>query len=336
MRITEREITAPVRFTNEAGLLNRDAVGWTRTQLHDTSGIGGRKAWGRNKRWEYWSVIGPRFMVSLTVSSIDYLGSEEVWVFDRESGAELQQTALVPFGHGVTLPASLHGGRSHVKAGRLEIWIDPLDNATRLAFRTPEAEGELIATRPAGQEHMGVVVPWSDKRFQYTVKDVALPVTGAVVVRGEEHAIDADGPAWGVLDHGRGRWPYDVAWNWAAGSGIVDGRRIGIQLGDKWTIGSGSTENCLFVDGRAHKISEELVWDYDTSDYLRPWRIRGELADLTFTPFHDKKSATNVGVIQAKTDQCFGHWAGWMATDEGEQVRVDGAVGFAEDVHNRW
>jgi hypothetical protein len=336
MRLSEREITEAISFTGPDGLLNRDAVGWTRSQLHDTSGIDGRKTWGRNKRWEYWSVIGERFMVSLTVSNIDYLGSQEVWVFDRETGVEHQHTALVPFGRGVTLPPSLGGGRAHVKAGKLEIWIDPVEAGTRLAFRTPDVSGELIASRPDGQEHMGVVVPWSDRRFQYTVKDVALPTTGTLVIDGTGHQIDAGGPAWGVLDHGRGRWPYDVAWNWAAGSGIVDGRRIGIQLGDKWTTGSGSTENCLFVDGRAHKISEELTWEYDTSDYLAPWRVHGELVDLTFTPFHDKKTRTNVGVIHAKTDQCFGHWAGWMATDAGEKVRVDSAVGFAEDVHNRW
>src|SRR5690606_1708122 len=126
-----------------------------------------------------------------------------------------------PFGRGVTLPPSLHGGRAHVKAGKLEITIDPEADGIRLAFRGQGVSGELFAARPAGQQHMGVVVPWSDRRFQYTVKDVALPATGTITIEGETHAIEADGPAWGVLDHGRGRWPYDVTWNWAAGSGIV-------------------------------------------------------------------------------------------------------------------
>ena len=337
MRITEREITEPVALTaSDTRLLNRAAVGWTRTQLHDTSAIGTRVAWPRNKRWEYWSVIGERFMVSLTVSDVDYLGSQEVWIFDRETGQQHHATALVPLATGVTMPGSLGGGRSHVKAGKLEITLDPDESGTRLRFRIPGAEGDLFAARPPGQEHMGVVVPWSETRFQYTVKDVALPASGSLTVDGVTHAIDAGGPAWAVLDHGRGRWPYDVHWNWAAGSGIVDGRRIGIQLGDKWTNGTGSTESCFFVDGRAHKISEELTWEYELADVMAPWRVHGELADLTFTPFHNKHSQVSALVISARTDQCFGHWTGWMATDAGERVRVDGAVGFAEDVHNRW
>ena len=81
---------------------------------------------------------------------------------------------------------------------------------------------------------MGVVVPWSARRFQYTVKDVARPALGSLWVDGVEHPVAA-GDSWAVLDHGRGRWPYAVHWNWGAGSGLVDGRVIGVQVGGRWT-----------------------------------------------------------------------------------------------------
>jgi hypothetical protein len=337
MIITERELTALVSLTNAAGLLNPDAVGWSRHPLHDTSGIDGRRVWGRNKRWEYWNIIGPRFIIGLTVSSIDYLGSEEVWVFDRETERTWHRTALVPFGRGVQLAPSLGGGTASITAGRLSITIDDVaGGGWHLRATIPGVELDVRVEKPVGSESLAVVVPWSEKRFQYTVKDVALPATGTLVIDGETHDLADGGPAWAVLDHGRGRWPYDVKWNWAAGSGVVDGRRIGIQLGAQWTDGTGSTENCLFVDGRASKISEELEWRYDTGNYLAPWRIRGELADLEFTPFYDKASSTQLGILAARTDQLFGHWAGWVTDESGEKVSVDGVIGFAEDVHNRW
>jgi hypothetical protein len=90
------------------------------------------------------------------------------------------------------------------------------------------------------------------------------------------------------------------------------------------------------VDGRLHKISEELRWEFDRSDHLSPWRVLGERVELTLQPFHDKVSSTNVGVIQASTNQCFGTWSGWVLDDRDRRVRVDGVAGFAEDVHNRW
>ena len=172
-----------------------------------------------------------------------------------------------------------------------------------------------------------MVVPWSPRLFQYTVKDVARPAVGRLWVDGVEHAVPA-GESWAVLDHGRGRWPYSMHWNWGAGSGVVDGRVIGLQVGGRWTDGTGSTENALVVDGRVHKVSEELAWDYDPADWLAPWRVRGELADLTFTPFWDHASSTNLGVLAQRADQCFGHWTGWMSDDAGERVAVDGILGL--------
>ena len=79
--MTERELTTPVPLTLPNGRLNPDAVGWARRPLVDTSGLA--RGRGRNKRWEYWNVITPTHIMSLTVSSIDYAAVHEVWVFDR-------------------------------------------------------------------------------------------------------------------------------------------------------------------------------------------------------------------------------------------------------------
>jgi hypothetical protein len=116
----------------------------------------------------------------------------------------------------------------------------------------------------------------------------------------------------------------------------VDGRVIGLQLGSKWTDGSGSTENAVTVDGHLTKIGEELVWDYEPEHFMRPWHVHGAAADLTFSPFYDKRSRTNALLIASSTDQLFGVWTGWVLDDTGTRVRVDGIEGFAEEVLNRW
>lgn len=60
LAVREREITDPVPLTRPDGRLNPGAVGWTRTPLITTDGIGrGRAGKGRNKRWEYWAVTTP-------------------------------------------------------------------------------------------------------------------------------------------------------------------------------------------------------------------------------------------------------------------------------------
>jgi len=217
----------------------------------------------------------------------------------------------------------------------VRIDIDEVDGGTRLRAAGSRVRVDITAERPPGHESLGVVVPWTDRLFQYTVKDVARPAVGTVWVDGEAYDVPA-GESWAVLDHGRGRWPYAMHWNWGAGSGRTDGRVVGVQIGGKWTDGTGSSENSLLVDGRLTKISEELVWSYDTDDWLAPWRVSGETVDLTLTPFHLKRSVTDLKVFSSRTHQCFGHWSGHVRDETGEWIRVADLVGWAEDVRNRW
>ncbi len=332
----ERELVEPVRLTGLDGRLNRAAVGFARSPLVDTSGIGrGLRGWGRNKRWEYWSIITPTHIAAMTVSSLDYAAVHEVWVYDRASGDEAGASVTVLPSRGVELPGSLGGGPVSARAKKLAIEFTPLPGAgTRLRAEIAGAVIDVVVQRPAGHDCLAVVVPWSDTRFQYTVKDVALPASGSITVDGVKHPVP-QGESWAVLDHGRGRWPYDVTWNWGAGSGRWNGRTVGLQVGGKWTAGTGMTENGVVVDGHLHKIGAELRWQYATDHFLAPWRVSGGGLDAQLIPFHDKVSRTNLGVLAGATDQCFGLWSGTFDTGT-EVVEFRELVGFAEHVHNRW
>ena len=312
------------------GSLNPAAVGWARRPLVDTSGIDGRRGWPRNKRWEYWNVVTPTHVLAATVSSIDYAAVHEIWVFDRASEQTWGKAATVLPARGAVLPANLGDAAASAQAQGLAIDITPEEGGVRLQARADRVSFDVLVRRPADQDCLAVVVPWSRRRFQYTVKDVAQPVSGSLVIDGITHPVPA-GESWAVLDHGRGRWPYDVHWNWGAGSGRVDGQVFGIQVGGKWTVGSGSTENGILLGGRLHKISEELDWRYDLADWRRPWRVIGGDLDATFTPDFDRTAVSNLGIISSRTDQCFGHWSGRYA-----DIAFDGIYGWAEDVHNRW
>ncbi|MCC2318737.1 DUF2804 domain-containing protein [Cellulomonas chengniuliangii] len=331
---SEREITEPVDLCLPSGRLNPAAVGWSRRRLHRTA----LRGWGRAKRWEYWGVMTPTHVIGLTVASLDYAAQHQLWVLDRATGEEVDRVAVVPFARGAVLPASLGGGPASARARGMEATITEGDCRTRLRARTDRVQVDLLSVVGENHESLGVVVPWSDRQFQYTVKDVARPVTGTIVVDGTAHDVPEDG-SWAVLDHGRGRWPYSMRWNWGAGSGVVDGHVVGVQVGGRWTDGTGSTENALMLDERVHKNSDELVWEYDRADWLAPWRVHDaarERVDLTFTPFHERASRMNLGIVAGETHQCFGTWTGWMTTDAGDRVRVDGVEGWAEEARNRW
>ena len=355
----EPELTEAVSLTLPNGRLNRAAVGWTTQPIVDTSGIA--RGRGRNKRWEYWNIATPTHIVGLTVSHIDYACVPEIWVYDRATGESRGAAATVIPPRGTVMASTLEQGRSMTRAKNLSIDIDEVLSGeaaggggagsvtgvgavrgTRLRMAMPGVSLDVVAALPERHERLAVVVPWSDTKFQYTVKDLARPATGWLRIGGVEHEVGgASGEAWAVLDHGRGRWPYDINWNWGAGSGrsaLAGGRVIGVQVGAKWTEGTGVSENAFFVDGHMHKIHGEVEWRYSVEGerWREPWRVTGGGLDATFVPFHNKRTRTDLVVLQGHTDQCFGEWSGSFVTADGETIEFDGLIGWAEEVHNRW
>lgn len=340
MSAEERELTEDVDLCTEDGRLDPAAIGWARRPVH-RCGLPG--SWGRRKRWDFWGVTGPGHVLQLTYADLDYLGIVDVWFCELSSGRAFTRSVPVPVAREMAMPDRVGGTPLRFARRGLEVSMLEIDRGTRLEVATSGFEAEVFVNRPEGHESLSVVIPWSDRRFQCTTKDVSRPAEGRVRWGGRTFAFASDGRSWGVLDFGRGKWPYRTKWNWGAAAGYVDhdGRpmRLGLQLGGKWTVGTGMTENALCVDGRLSKLSEELVWSYDTRDFLRPWTIRAPRSrrvDLTFTPIHDKVSRLSAGVIAQSIDQCFGSYAGTVVPDDGRAITVDGLFGWAEEATWRW
>ncbi len=125
-----------------------------------------------------------------------------------------------------------------------------------------EVDADVRVDRRPGHESLGVVVPWSTRRFQYTVKDDR-PAGARARSSSEGRRATCSARTRGRCSTtAAGRWPYRISWNWGSGSGrLADGRVVGVQVGGAWTDGTGCTENALIVDGRLHKIGEELRLD---------------------------------------------------------------------------
>lgn len=330
----------PVDLTDEVGhRLNDDARGWSRRPVH-TANLRGH--WGRNKKWDYWAVLADGFVVSGVYANVDYLGLADVWWCDLSTGRTGGGGLFVPGGGGLRLPSMSGRAPLHVsrKGFRIDINDDAHGNTVITAsWREKDSNSgtlSMVMELPEGHESVNVVIPWSDRRFQFTTKHQARPVRGSMTIGDRTVSLD---DAWGVVDIGRGRWPYSTRWNWGGGAGRASsGAVIGIQIGGRWTAGTGFTENGILVDGRLHKIGRELVWDYDWDDPMRPWHVMdpdGQI-DITLTPVFDKHSKTNALVLRTETHQVFGSWSGFVVDDDGVRHELEGLRGFAEESRSRW
>lgn len=353
MATHEREITEPLDLCMPDGKhLNPSAKGWSRQPLH-TGNLRGR--WGRTKKWDYWAVLAGDLLIAATYADVDYLGIANVWWHDMATDKTGGHDRPNPGARGISLPdrPGTVPLRFQEKGFQIEIVDEPaggdLSAATVIRANWTERDGssaelDVRIDQPEGHESLNVVIPWSSTTFQYTSKHQARPARGHLRVGDHTYVIGGDraddSDAWGVLDVGRGRWPYSTRWNWAGGAGrAADGHAVvGVQMGAKWTEGTGYTENGVIVDGRLNKIGEELRWDYSWDEPMRPWHVtdsRGEL-DLVLTPRYDKHSRVNALVLATEVHQVFGTWSGHVTADDGTRHHLDGIQGFAEESRSRW
>ncbi len=335
----EPELTVPVDLCDARGNLNLNAVGWSRQPLH-TCNITGHTP--RKKRWNYWCLNTDSMLFSATVADVDHYVLAFVYLFDFAARRLVERTAILPAG-AIDLPPHVRGDVRFEQGGRSVVCTEE-EGGTRIAVAWPDFGGvplsvDLFVERAAGHETMNVVIPWSRERFQFTSKQNCLPVTGEIILGDEQIRLAPADAAFACLDFGRGVWKYRTAWNWgSASTRLPDGRTLGLQLGAKWTDGTGMTENAILLDGRISKLGEDIPFVYDEGDFMKPWRIKSPSGrvNLRFTPFHERVAKAKTGILSSEVHQMFGYYAGSVVPDGGERISVDHVFGWIEEHKARW
>ena len=333
----EREITRAVDLCDASGRLNRDAVGFSRQPLVRANLSG---HWPRKKKWNFWNWIGPDFVFSVTLADIDLASFCSFTLTDFKDGTHWSGASYGRSGR-FELPEAVEASIAFQGGG--------LDYANRIEgpdlgvhFRGRAGDGREVAAefavrRPPGHESLNVVVPWTRDRFQCNSKHAALPCEGELRAGDRRYALDPR-TCFAVQDWGRGIWPYRSFWNWGVATGWAGDLLLGINLGAKWTTGTGSNENGILCNGRLHKIMEDLRWEYDAAQWRKPWRVvapHSGVLDLVLEPVAAHTPRLNLGVLATGGVCAFGRWRGRVRV-AGNELAVDGLVGWAEEFAHRW
>jgi hypothetical protein len=296
----------------------------------------------RIKRWDYYGVTTASFYFSATLAHFGYAGQVFAYFVDFESGEHTEDTITIPFGSGILLPRNSTEGESVYQKDSLDVRFVVQSEERQWFVDWPGFVGKGLAahlqmTLPSNHESMVIVIPFALNRFYYNRKVNCIPVEGWVEYGSERfEVLPKEGLA--NLDWGRGMWPYRSFWVWASASGFLpNGRTIGLNLGFGFGDTSRATENAIILDGRVHKLGE-VQFDYKPGEFMRPWRLSAsdDRLKLTFEPFLERVAKTNLLLIASEVHQMFGRYSGEVVTDEGERIKVDGLIGWAEEHHARW
>ena len=300
----------------------------------------------RIKEWDYYLINNGRFALALTIDNNGYMNMNSVSLLDFEEKWEITNSPMKFFpGRNPVLPeTSVKGdvflsGKGHSirfenpGTGKRRLTADFTDfgKGGRL-----QAEVELF---DEPEESMVICTPFEKQgHFYYNQKINCMRARGEVSYDGKVYRFDPE-ESFAVLDWGRGVWTYHNTWYWGSASYQVEGVPFGWNIGYGFGDTSAASENMLFYNGKAHKLSQvKFHIPGGEKDFLSPWKFTSDDGrfEMDFVPVLDRASCTDVGVIKSDQHQVFGRFSGKAVLDDGKVIEIKDFPGFAEKVENKW
>lgn len=341
--ITQNEITTQQDLLDAHGSIINP--GWARKLLWNYHRAQIKAPVFRIKEWDYYCILAQNHGVAFTVADNGYMGFLAATVFDFVKKTEYSASKITPFPMGKFLmPETSEIGNIMLDTKKIKIQYKRLPGKRILQvnwqqFRLNDSlSAEIELAQPENMDSMVIATPFdkNKKAFYYNQKINCMPAKGNFQLGAikEEFLPETD---FGVLDWGRGVWTYNNTWYWGSASGLVNNEPFGFNIGYGFGNTSAATENMLFYKGKAHKL-EQVNFLIPEDSFLKTWKFtsNNQRFELDFVPILDRASNTNLGIILSDQHQVFGRFYGKVILDDNQTLNIDGLLGFAEKVKNKW
>lgn len=335
------EFTEPTRLLNDAGEL--ESWGWAKHahMLYNRDAIPAERQ-GRIKEWEHYTIMSPKFTLGITIAQLATLTFASVELIDYEESSRRDALFFGPLSKGRSIFPDHPYGRTELRSPTSFCALR-FDEGTRtIAFKfqtspsAPTFVGEIELANRQADESIAITRPFSEPgHFFYENKIFAMPAKGQVRVDDQSYYLP-EGSSFAIFDWGRGIWPRQSSWFWGQGAGTVGGRIVAINLGHGYGDDSRGTANAILVEGKLTKL-RNVECEYDPADRMKPWQFRSDdgRLDLDFKPTYHQESRQNIGIAAAELHKIHGIYSGKLVVD-GKSIDVDGLLGFAEHMTQRW
>jgi len=293
----------------------------------------------RIKEWDFYQITDGEKCLQFTIGHASYAGQIGVMLFDfkkKKKIVEKNKFLVLPF-NSLHMPPNAESDHqlTYEHKDMMMQFKTSLDE-TVLTCRWEDFTANIVLMHK-NPHSLVINIPFdeSPKAFYYNHKINCMIAKGAVQYKGEKYQFD-EAEAFGLLDWGRGVWPFHNEWYWSNGTGYVEGEIFGFNLGCGFGNTSMATENILFYRGAAHKLGK-VAFDLET-DYMKPWHLYDEEGrlDLTLTPLYDRTTKTKVLWVDNCCHQIFGEFSGKAVLDDGTSLSINKLISFAEHAVNNW
>jgi len=302
----------------------------------------------RIKEWDYYLVYNDDYAIALTIDDNSYMALDSISLLNFKEKWEITTSPMLWFTMGKrNLPSSSITGDIAVNEKGWSLSFRKKEGERVLNFHMDNfkdgkpIDGEIIL-EDKNDESMVIVTPFTpyDTYFYYNQKINCMRASGKASFDGKDYIFNPE-DSYGTLDWGRGVWTYKNTWYWGSASGSIGKHRFGFNIGYGFGDTSAASENMLFYDGKAHKLSQvsfNIPQKDGKDDFMSPWTFTSDDGrfEMEFEPVLDRAANTDFVILGSNQHQVFGKFTGKAILDDGKEIKVKDFMGFAEKVANKW
>ncbi len=298
----------------------------------------------RLKEWDFYQITDGDYVLQMNMSDLYYFSTVSVTLFNLKTGKKYSAAINHFFSKG-TLNLEKNGEADHVTTYVDKDFLMRFDvqkDTRHLSLNAIDDVGQKFVVdlwlyAPAQSQAMVIATPFSrHTQFFLNYKLNCLRAIGTVTIG--DLLVRFGEKAFGLLDWGRGVWPFKNQWFWGNGATkLKDGRYFGFNLGFGFGNPKNATENMIFLDGVAHKL-DQITLTRDEKDLMKPWVFQSndKRFEMTMTPTYDNYTHTKYGPVFLECHQVFGLFNGKVVTDTGEVLTIKDMLAFCEHAKNQW
>ena len=291
------------------------------------------------KEWNFYQFQCGNYVLQMTLGHLSYIGQMAVTLMDISTGKKWTYSTMKPLFVPELDSDPEQPSVCTYQNDECRLQFTVKDNKRILALKGHSKEYDtievkLVVDNDPSNEKMVIATPFKKPtQFYLNYKENYYKATGYARFGDKYESFEN---ATGLLDWGRGVWPYTHEWYWGNLTSHIDGVPFGFNIG--WGFGdtSHATENMYFYNKKAYKVGK-LIGKWDDNDLMAVKHFRSEDGKLqfTFTPFWDNFTFNEFVVVDTHCHQVFGHFSGTIETEDGVKEFKD-VVAFIEHAVNRW
>lgn len=313
---------------NNKGFVNGYAVGWNNIPFKDCTI---NTSFFKKKSWNHYMWMNNEFIFNFAIVDVGYAAIIYSDFYEINGKKRVNKICRYLFNKSIMIDDKIN---SYAYYKGKHKFINVLRNSNNLNIDFKWDNIDITSSIYLDYESLNVLIPWDYNYFHYTSKHMNLKTYGILRIGSNMYDLNK---STCFIDYGRGIWKRTCEWDWLI-SGFVDDNNdyISVNLGAKYTDGTGLNENSIKINDRIYKLKSDVKFYYNKENQVINIKsLKSDEVNLEFKPILNHTKVNNIIIFKSKLKQIIGYINGHIK-HKNKKVDFKNTIGWCENHFAKW